>query len=124
MANSQFNVLVLGDVSFFYDSNALSLAKEQSKLRIIVLHNGGGDIFRIIEKDNHNEGFEELLTTPIETSIKKLVEANQLNYFYAAEKDELETVLPSFFEQSDLAQVLEVDTRNINNAKVFKELFK
>ena len=38
-------LLVIGDLSFFYDMNALGLPELPSSLRILLLNNGGGGIF-------------------------------------------------------------------------------
>lgn len=46
---NKLNVVLTGDVSFFYDSNALWSSYLDSNLRIILINNGGGGIFRIIE---------------------------------------------------------------------------
>ena len=44
-ASDKLNTIVLGDLSFFYDSNALWNKYIGANLRIIVIHNGGGNIF-------------------------------------------------------------------------------
>ncbi|MEN9511670.1 MAG: hypothetical protein RLZZ370_1489 [Bacteroidota bacterium] len=45
-------LLLVGDVSFFYDSNALWMDRKPNNLRIVVLNNRGGNIFRIIDGPN------------------------------------------------------------------------
>lgn len=45
-------LLLVGDVSFFYDSNALWMDHKPENLRIVVLNNQGGNIFRIIDGPN------------------------------------------------------------------------
>ncbi len=40
---------VVGDVSFFYDSNALFISPFPQNLRIVVINNAGGNIFRQID---------------------------------------------------------------------------
>lgn len=42
------HLCILGDVSFLYDSNALWNMNFPSNLRIVVINNGGGGIFKII----------------------------------------------------------------------------
>lgn len=42
------NILIIGDLSFFYDMNALAHARQSPNLRILLLNNGGGGIFRHI----------------------------------------------------------------------------
>ena len=44
-ANAGKHLLLIGDLSFFYDVNALALAATAGKLRIILINNGGGNIF-------------------------------------------------------------------------------
>src|SRR5690606_14055987 len=47
--SEKINTLILGDLSFFYDSNALWNKYIGKNLRIIVIHNGGGNIFSMIK---------------------------------------------------------------------------
>ncbi|MFZ4786119.1 MAG: 2-succinyl-5-enolpyruvyl-6-hydroxy-3-cyclohexene-1-carboxylic-acid synthase, partial [Flavobacteriales bacterium] len=42
-------LLISGDISFFYDVNAFWNNYISSKLKVVVINNGGGGIFRIIE---------------------------------------------------------------------------
>ena len=42
--------LIIGDISFFYDSNALWNNYIPNNFRIILINNGGGNIFRFISK--------------------------------------------------------------------------
>jgi len=42
------NFLIIGDLSFFYDMNVLAHATQSPNLRILLLNNGGGGIFRHI----------------------------------------------------------------------------
>ncbi len=44
------NYLVIGDLSFFYDMNALSLTPLPANLRILLINNGGGGLFKAIPK--------------------------------------------------------------------------
>src|SRR3989338_2826202 len=48
MEPENWHVLISGDMSFFYDSNAFWSNHKPANLRIFVLNNGGGDIFNII----------------------------------------------------------------------------
>jgi 2-succinyl-5-enolpyruvyl-6-hydroxy-3-cyclohexene-1-carboxylate synthase len=41
--------LFVGDLSFFYDSNALFYSPFPANLRIVIVNNSGGNIFRLIE---------------------------------------------------------------------------
>lgn len=54
---------LVGDVSFFYDSNALFAARPQN-LSIYLVQNGGGNIFRIIDGPGKQEELESCFITP------------------------------------------------------------
>ncbi|MCD8317663.1 MAG: 2-succinyl-5-enolpyruvyl-6-hydroxy-3-cyclohexene-1-carboxylic-acid synthase [Paraprevotella sp.] len=46
--SDRLNFLLVGDLSFFYDMNALWNARDYPHLRIVVLNNGGGAIFHAL----------------------------------------------------------------------------
>ena len=48
-------VLITGDISFFYDSNALWNSYLPPNLRICLINNNGGGIFNIIEGPKNSE---------------------------------------------------------------------
>jgi 2-succinyl-5-enolpyruvyl-6-hydroxy-3-cyclohexene-1-carboxylate synthase len=47
--DQRLNVLLIGDVSFLYDVNALQLRELSPNLKIILINNQGGGIFNIID---------------------------------------------------------------------------
>jgi 2-succinyl-5-enolpyruvyl-6-hydroxy-3-cyclohexene-1-carboxylate synthase len=57
-------ICILGDVSFFYDSNALWTNKLPQNLQIIILNNGGGKIFDYIDGPNKEKGLIDYIQTP------------------------------------------------------------
>ena len=48
LASGQDTVLITGDISFLYDSNALWNVNMPKNFRIILINNGGGNIFKFI----------------------------------------------------------------------------
>ena len=58
-------LLIIGDLSFYHDMNAL-LAAKQYKLNatIILVNNNGGGIFSFLEQSNYPEFFEQYIATP------------------------------------------------------------
>ncbi len=48
MADERLNVLVIGDLSFFYDMNALWMPGVRGNMRILLLNNGTGGIFSMV----------------------------------------------------------------------------
>ena len=74
--------LILGDISFFYDSSSLLIAnKYKIDINIIVINNKGGQIFsKLPYAKNNIKDFEEFWTTPVNLSIKKISQLYKANY--------------------------------------------
>ena len=123
-AKDKLNVLITGDTSFFYDSNALWNNYLPSNLRIIVINNGGGGIFKIIDGPNKIEQ-SNYFVAPFEAKIKSVAETYSLNYFYANSVQSLETVFEAFYRiaNNNRPAILEVDTQNIANGQILKDYF-
>ena len=56
--------LLIGDVAFFYDRNALWSAPVPPNLRIVLLNNDGGHIFRMIDGPSRQPELETYFETP------------------------------------------------------------
>ena len=123
-ASKRPTTLITGDIGFFYDSNALWNNYLHSSLRIIVINNGGGGIFRIIDGPEHEEEIEKLFETRQQLSAEHLWKAFGLNYFKAESKLELDLQLKAFYDSSNQqASVLEVFTPTRENPKILKSYF-
>ncbi len=80
-AKSQQKVFcVLGDLSFFYDQNALWNQNLDGSLRIIVLNNGGGAIFGKFEGLKESGARERLVMAEHRTSAYHICEAQGVDY--------------------------------------------
>ena len=115
-------VFVTGDISFFYDSNALWNAYIPSNFKIILINNGGGGIFRFIpgpQKTNALDYFE----TPHNLTAKHLCKMFNLNYTVANNLNDLNNKLKLFFKDSEKPGVLEIFTPQKENDKVLKTYF-
>lgn len=111
--------LITGDIAFFYDLNGLWMNNLPQNLRIVVLNNGGGEIFNLIDGPAN---FEEALPYQItrhERSIKRVAEEFGLDYLCAQSFAELHASLDSL-NQSNKAVILEVKTE----AKLNKEFYQ
>jgi len=122
--SDKLNTIILGDLSFFYDSNALWNKYIGTNLRIIVIHNGGGNIFSMIKGPGENPAFQEHFFTGNTHKAEVLAKAFGLEYFAATNENELAQTLTEFYSPSQKAAVLEVFTDAEVNVKVFQELFK
>lgn len=117
-------VLITGDVSFFYDSNALWNNYIPKNFKIILINNGGGGIFRILPGHQETETF----TTYFETSHCLTAEhlAKMYGFEYAAVSDEslLKRGLSKLYRQNDKPMILEVFTPTRENDKLLLNYFK
>ena len=114
------NVIVTGDLAFFYDRNALWHNHVPDNLRIIILNNHGGGIFRLINGPNQLEELEEFFETN-----QKLVAANTardfgMKYFNVKSLDALPGFLEQFFDEKAGPSILEIETDPKINQQVFE----
>ena len=124
VASKRQTLLITGDLSFFYDSNALWNNNTPKNFRIIIINNSGGGIFRIIPGPKQAEKFAEYFETKHELTAEHL--ANMYDYKYLAVKDydSLEEALSEFYEESDSPKIMEVFTPRESNEAVLQEYFK
>lgn len=122
--SDKLNTIILGDLSFFYDSNALWNKYIGANLRIIVIHNGGGNIFGMIKGPSDSPAFEEHFFTGNTHKAEVLAKAFGLDYFKAENEAELTQALDEFYSpEQQQAALLEVFTDAEVNTRVFRELF-
>ncbi|NNF82263.1 MAG: 2-succinyl-5-enolpyruvyl-6-hydroxy-3-cyclohexene-1-carboxylic-acid synthase [Flavobacteriaceae bacterium] len=117
------NVFITGDLSFFYDSNALWNDYIPKSFRIILINNGGGGIFRILPGHKNTENFDTYFETVHQLNAKPLCELYGIEYFSARHQNEMDNVLTSFFEESDQPRLLEIFTPREINDSVLLEYF-
>ena len=117
-------LLISGDLSFHYDSNAFWNNYLSNELKVIVINNGGGGIFRIIDGSKDTAYLEQYFETAHSSnSIKGIADMYSLNYFSATNFVELNQVLPLFFNQNSIS-VLEIFTPKEVNPKVLDAFFQ
>jgi 2-succinyl-5-enolpyruvyl-6-hydroxy-3-cyclohexene-1-carboxylate synthase len=124
-ANPALTVLITGDVAFMYDSNALWNRHLAPNLRIIVMNNGGGNIFRIIEGPDTLPELEQFIETPYIPEIQHLAHTFGLDYYAASDESGLKAIMPTFLDINiRKPAILEIKTPNKTSAAVLREYFK
>ncbi len=124
MVNNRPTVLITGDLAFIYDSNGMWNSMLPDNLRIIVINNNEGNIFKLIETSREVENIKNFLETPHKVNIEALATAYGLNYYFANDDKSLDKALSHFFEQKSKASVLEVKTSGEISARMFKLYYK
>jgi 2-succinyl-5-enolpyruvyl-6-hydroxy-3-cyclohexene-1-carboxylate synthase len=117
-------VFITGDLSFFYDSNALWNNYIPSNFRIIVINNGGGGIFRILPGHKNTDNFDTYFETKHRLSAKQLCEMYGFEYIEAKNFEEIETQTLSFYKKSFQPKLLEIFTPRKVNDEVLLNYFK
>lgn len=124
LVSKKQTILITGDLSFFYDSNALWNAYIPSSFRIILINNNGGGIFRILPGHEETETFNTYFETTHNLTAKQLCEMYNLKYENATSTEEIQHSLETFFDEADAPKLLEIFTPRIINDKVLKGYFK
>ena len=99
-------LLLTGDMSFAYCPEIMNLRKSGGDLRIIVVNNNGGGIFRFIKTTRDLEMREEYFCCDPEMPIKGLTEAFGWKYVHASDMNSLKDGLDILF--STPATLLEI----------------
>jgi len=123
LASQQPTVFLTGDLSFIYDSNGLWNNYIGSNLKIVVMNNNGGNIFRFIGDKELMAKSLDFFTTPHNVKIKALVEAYGLNYMSCETAGNLDDSIHKLLD-ADKATVLEIFTDADLNTDNYKEYFK
>lgn len=129
---NQIHYAIVGDLSFFYDMNALGNRHIKNNVRIMVINNGKGMEFRLI---NHNGAMFGDETDKFIAAgghfgnqspqvIKHLATDWGYEYFSASNKDEFNNVIKRFLcpEITESPMVFEIFTDTISETSALKTL--
>jgi 2-succinyl-5-enolpyruvyl-6-hydroxy-3-cyclohexene-1-carboxylate synthase len=122
--SGKINTVITGDLAFLYDSNALWIKHLTPNLRIIVINNQGGGIFRFIdgapsmpELENHFEARHAM-------GVENVAKGYGLACFVATQEAELTEGLRWLYGSDfEKPAVLEVRTPATVNADILKQYF-
>jgi len=120
MSTDKLVTLITGDVAFLYDSNAFWNDELPDNLRVIVLNNNGGNIFRIIEGPDKNEGFERFQETIHNVKLQGVAATFGLSFTSVSDNEKLQQVLSSFFAPEGGIKILEIKTPRIESPETLK----
>ena len=117
-------LLVTGDLSFFYDVNALWNNHIPKNFRIIIINNSGGGIFKILPGFKENNLFSEFIETQHNLSARLIAKMFNFNYTRVSTKFGLNLYLRTFFKNSKKPKILEIKTSSVKSTKILKEYFR
>jgi len=122
--STRLSFIFIGDLSFFYDMNAIWNRYVGNNVRILLYNNEGGETFHW----NAAKDIDTLhLHTSAEhfTSAKGWVESRGFKYLSATNKEEFDILLPEFIaEHCDMPIFFEVFTKKETDAKILLDYYE
>ncbi len=118
----QFVTLITGDLAFFYDRNAFWHNYPMPNLRIILLNNHAGGIFRLIEGPANQPELEEFFETKQSLTGDHLANEFGFGYQLVRNQEELIHALEDFYETSLSPKILEIETLSTENANILNQI--
>jgi 2-succinyl-5-enolpyruvyl-6-hydroxy-3-cyclohexene-1-carboxylate synthase len=122
LMNELPNFLITGDLAFFYDRNSFWHNYRLPNLRIIVLNNHGGIIFKMIDGPGTIRESDEYFVTKQTLNAQKLCEEFDFDYLRLETKRKIKNTLKSFFEFDGRTKILELDSSIEVNKTIFDNL--
>lgn len=116
--------LITGDIAFFYDSNSFWNEITKANLRVIVINNSGGGIFRIIPGPNTTgNALDKFFETTHKRRTDSLAAMYGILHKSVNDVQSLAEGIQWLYEQNECA-ILEVNTPRLENDRVQKNYFK
>jgi len=123
-ADERTNLLITGDLSFQYDMNAFFNTHLRPNLKVVVINNSGGNIFRVIDGPREQKECKEFFETSVTHEFSNLAKHFNLNYFSSKNENQLSDVWNDFMKSTSRPSVLEIFTDAELSANTFKEFYK
>lgn len=123
IASNRLTVCIIGDMSFLYDAAALAAGDLPLNLRIVVICNGGGGIFRILAGVSELSESETCFETVRRVDVEGYARLHGIDFYRAADAASLRNLLPRFFQETGRVAILAIETPRLLNAEVLKAYF-
>ena len=118
-------VCVTGDLSFFYDQNALWNKGLRGNLRVILLNNHCGGIFRTLPGLDASAAADGMVAASHSTEARGICTQNDVGYLKASNMDEMQIgVVTLLTQESERPMVLEVFTDVAEDTRAMKQYFE
>ena len=116
---------VIGDLSFFYDQNALWNQNLGGRFRILLLNNGKGGIFNMLPGLEQSPARDQYVSAAHHTSAEGICQANDVVYLSASDMPQMREGIDTLLNiESDRPVLLEVFTTATDDALVLNDYYK
>ena len=109
LVDSSMHFIITGDLTFFYDGNAFWNKYKKSNVRVLLLNNNGGAIFRMIPGPDKTKALDEYFVTEQTRNASSLAKLHSLDYKQAETREQFLKHLVDFVNpQNNEATILEI----------------
>jgi len=116
---------VIGDLSFFYDENALWNKTLGGNLRILLLNNGRGGIFHQLPGLEASGALDEYVAARHEATAEYICRQFNINYRCACDPSQMEEAVKALIDsRSERPMLVEVRTQINNDTTAYQALLK
>jgi len=116
---------VIGDLSFFYDQNALWNQNLRGNLRILLLNNGCGGIFNMLPGLEQSPARDRLVAAAHDTTAEGICRQNAITYMKADTMEQLFSAIDTLLNiESPRPVLLEVFTNAAEDERVYKAYYQ
>ena len=124
LATDALTVCVIGDLSFFYDQNALWNSNIGGNLRIVLLNNSGGGIFRQLKGLDKSPVATPFVAAQHETTAQGICTQNDIGYISAKDMGEMQIgIVTLLTRETNRPMLLEVFTDVDEDMKAYSMYF-
>ena len=121
----KLSFLIIGDLTFFYDMNALWNRYTTKNIRIMLVNNSGASLFHFNQGLKKYPTLNENVAAEHTTSAKGWAESRNFKYLSSTNKKEFDKSLKEFLnEKSEKPILFEVFTNKEEDAKLQHEFFE
>ena len=115
---------VIGDLSFFYDQNALWNQNLRGNFRILLMNNGKGGIFNMLPGLEKSPVRDRFVAAEHHTSAAGICQQNKIFYLKAENMQEMQEGIDRLLqEESERPMLLEVFTDAAEDERVFRDYY-
>ena len=116
---------VIGDLSFFYDQNALWNQNLRGNFRILLLNNGCGGIFNSLPGLEQSPARDRLVAASHHTSAEGICQQNDLVYLKAENIEQMQQGIDTLlYIESQRPILLEVATDAAEDERTFRDYYE
>ena len=116
---------VIGDLSFFYDQNALWNRNLRGNLRILLLNNGKGGIFNMLPGLEQSPARDQFVAAEHHTSAEGICRQNDITYLKADNSEAMQQGINTLLNiESERPVLLEVFTDPSEDERVLKDYYQ